>query len=519
MAARFCTLALALLAWACCLRLASGRKKKSFTVPLKEYVSLIAVPVPLPSNAPATAQRVRRPLHVTEYYGKIAIGKPPQLFDVVFDTGSGNIVLPTVKCTEEVCSRHRRYRSQTSSTSIQLAYEDDTVLAAGQTDRDTTSITYGTGKLTGEYIRDGICFGYGVSKSQVCTKADFLGVTQESKFPFIELPFDGIFGLGLAGLSTGPNFNFVNRLSSNTSDIEPVFAVFLRHMEADEDSEITFGTWRKERIAQGTKITWLPIPRDEAEDKGYWLVTMRDVFVAGKPLNLCNDEGENSRCQVAMDTGSALSMASPYQISVLMDAIGLQNDCKNYDKLPTLTFLLDATAGGSFELQLKPEDYLERSDEGCAPSFQPLQLPPNLGRMWVLGQFLLRKYYSIYDARQWRVGLALAQHTSARRAPPAPAPAPAVKREPEKCEDDDAHMQEKPFSLPGCTSFTQMGYCKRFAPLAHHYCRLSCGFCKPPTKGKRKRKEPEVAVQKGSGMSVDREQRIKLSRRDFGEMF
>ena len=28
-------------------------------------------------------------------------------------------------------------------------------------DRDTTTITYGTGKLTGEYIRDHVCIGPG----------------------------------------------------------------------------------------------------------------------------------------------------------------------------------------------------------------------------------------------------------------------------------------------------------------------------------------------------------------------
>jgi len=501
--------------------------RKSFTLPLKEYVSVIEVMVPLPNNAPANARRLRRKLHVTEYYGKIAIGKPPQLFDVVFDTGSGNIVLPTVKCAEEVCSRHRRYRSQASSTAVQLAYEDDTPLELGQTDRDTTSITYGTGKLTGEYIRDGICFGYGVSKSQVCTSADFLGVIQESKYPFMELPFDGIFGLGLSGLSTGPNFNFVSRLGSNESEIEPVIAVFLRDLGAEEDSEITFGSWRADRIRPGQEMKWLPIPKDEAEDKGYWLVTMRDVYVRGEPLKLCDDVGDGTRCQVALDTGSALSMASPYQIAVLMGAIGLKDDCSNYNQLPTLRFVLDAHAGDSFEIQLRPEDYLERSDEGCAPSFQPLQLPPNLGRMWVLGQSLLRKYYSVYDARRWRVGLALAAHTTARRAPPptpAPPKAPPSKRE--LCEDDDHHMQEAPFSLPGCSAFARMGYCKRFPPLAHHYCRLSCMLCQPPKGSKRFAQSAKVSktsaddgvVIRSGGISMDHSARMRLKPREAGEM-
>lgn len=500
--------------------------KKSFTLPLKEYVNIVEVAVPLPKDAPPTAHRTRRRLHVTEYYGKIAVGKPPQIFDVVFDTGSGNIVLPTVKCAEEVCSRHHRYRSQSSKTAVQLAYEDDTPLAPGQTDRDTTSITYGTGKLTGEYIRDGICFGYGVSNSQVCTAADFLGVIQESRYPFMELPFDGIFGLGLTGLSTGDNFNFIERLKANTSEIDPVIAVFLRDLDADEDSEITFGTWKPERILKKERLHWLPIPKDEAEEKGYWLVTMRDIYVRGQPLKLCDDFSDRPRCQVALDTGSSLSMASPYQISVLLQAIGLKDDCSNFSQLPTLRLEFDAESGGTFDMLLRPSDYLERSDEGCAPSLQPIQLPPNLGRMWVLGQSFLRKYYSVYDAKRWRVGLGVAAHTSKRRDPPLPPASPTPLVQHEVCEDDDVHMQEAPFSLPGCKTFATMRYCQRFVPLAHHYCRKSCGLC---TVGDASQSAAAVSHAESNNTALevivtsrdivmDRTQRIRFGPRNLGEM-
>lgn len=476
-----------------------------FTLPLREFVSVIEAPVPLPKNAPPTARRVRRQVAVTEYYGKIAVGSPPQIFDVVFDTGSGNIVLPTVSCKDEVCLRHHRYRSQASTSAVQIAYDDDTPLAAGESDRDTTSITYGTGKLTGEYIRDSICFGYGISKAQICTTSDFLGVTQESRFPFIELPFDGIFGLGLSGLAAGPSFSFVNRLKTNTSTIDAVFAVFIRNLEAEEDSEITFGNWQPGRLAAGETMHWLPIPQDEAEEKGYWLVTMRDVFVGEQPLQLCDDFSATPRCQVAMDTGTSLMMASPYQVSVLLDAVGMKLDCSNYAHLPTIRFVFDAELNSTFNMTLTPGDYVDRSSEGCATTFQPLELPPRLGRMWVFGQTMLRKYYSVYDAKNWRVGVGLANHTTRRRARPTtpPSPKPATKKE--ICEDDNASMQKNPFALPGCTSFANMGYCTRFAPLANHYCRLSCKLCKP-----RPVSSPGVIL-KSKGITVERHERAVIA--------
>merc|ERR1719456_1177569 len=147
-------------------------------------------------------------------------------------------------------------------------------------------------------------------RPRVCSAVDFLGVTQESRYPFIELPFDGIFGLGLGGLSAGPNFNFVGRLVGNSSISNPIFAVFLRHLQSDEDSEITFGGYRTEKLATG-ELTWLPMPKDEAEEKGYWLVTMRDAYVRGQPLGLCGADAPGPytpRCKVAVDTGSSLMM-------------------------------------------------------------------------------------------------------------------------------------------------------------------------------------------------------------------
>lgn len=484
------------------LHVACAAAGDSFTLPLREFVSVIEAPVPLPKSAPVTARRVRRQMAVTEYYGKIAVGSPPQIFDVVFDTGSGNIVLPTMRCKDDVCLRHHRYRSEASASAVQIAFDDDTPLAKGESDRDTTSITYGTGKLTGEYIRDSICFGYGVSKSQICTTSDFLGVTQESRFPFIELPFDGIFGLGLSGLAAGPSFSFVNRLAGNGSHIDPTFAVFIRDLEADEDSEITFGSWRPERLAAGEGMHWLSIPRDEAEDKGYWLVSMRDVYVGGRPLQLCDDFGSSPRCQVAMDTGTSLMMASPYQVSVLLDAVGMQLDCSNYAQLPPIQFQFDLEGGGTFNMTLTADDYVDRSSEGCATAFQPLELPPRLGRMWVFGQTVLRKYYSVYDAKNWRVGVGVANHTKNRRAKPTTPPSPKPQAKREVCEDDNASMQKSPFSLPGCTSFAKMGYCSRFQPLAHHYCRLACQLCKPPGKQPKTKAADSSVILKSGGMAV-----------------
>eukprot|EP00929_Paragymnodinium_shiwhaense_P026105 TRINITY_DN1558_c0_g3_i1.p1 TRINITY_DN1558_c0_g3~~TRINITY_DN1558_c0_g3_i1.p1 ORF type:complete len:643 (-),score=100.21 TRINITY_DN1558_c0_g3_i1:67-1995(-) len=454
------------------------RTGHTFTIPLKEYVTVFDGPA-LPGSG--SLSRHRR-LHVTEYYGRVSFGEPAQVFDMVFDTGSGNIVLPTVKCVDEACQKHRRFVSADSKTAVQLAYDDGTKMLPGDSDRDTTTITYGTGKLTGEYVQEHVCMGQSGASASFCTDVNFLGVTQESRFPFVELPFDGIFGLGLAGLSAGSSFNFVSRMRSNHSIGDPTFAVFLRDLDADEESEITFGGYRPERFQDAENgMKWLPVSKEEADSKGYWLVTMREVYVRGRPMGFCNDPSRKSRCQVAMDTGSSLIMGPPVAVDQLLRAMG---GCSE-GNLPPLRFEFDAAAGGTFDVVLQPRDYAEFDADGsCATSFQPLELPPTLGPMWILGQTALRKYYSVYDAKRWRVGLGLARHASRARpsvAASSSAGATAADlqqgRSPrEACVDSDAEMAAE--HLPGCRSFTNMGYCMRFPPLAHHYCRLSCGFCK-----------------------------------------
>lgn len=519
---------------------------EEITVPLKEYISIFDSSVEKKDGS-----RVLRHVHASEYYGTVSLGDPPQAFQVVFDTGSGNVVLPTVKCPDEACEKHRRYQSKESKTAVQLAYEDDTVLAADDTnpdDRDTTTITYGTGKLTGEYVRERVCMSAGDDQSalrgaegarRACTTVDFLGVTQESRFPFIELPFDGIFGLGLAGLSAGPQFNFVSRMGADSTIARPIFAVFLRNLTADEESEITFGGFREERMQ--SSLTWLPMPKDEADEKGYWLLTMRDMYVNGQPLKLC-DNGDDNRCKVAMDTGTSLTMGPILEANKLLAALDVDVECSNFQKLPTIRIVLDAVSGGTFDMVLNGQDYAEESEGTCATTFQSIQLPPNLGRMWVFGQSMLRKYYSVYDYRNSRIGVALAKHSSKYRAPmtttttplPTFAPedfnamdrmkamfstatqpvssdaAPAASSLRERCGDDDEDMEQ--FRGTGCKDFQKMGYCNRFPPLAQQYCQASCGLCMPKDPFAASRSSsPDVQV-KSSGFGVTSEKRVQISR-------
>ena len=52
------------------------------------------------------------------YYGSVAVGTPPQSFQVLFDTGSSAFWLPSSKCKSKECDLHKKYYSNRSSSYV-----------------------------------------------------------------------------------------------------------------------------------------------------------------------------------------------------------------------------------------------------------------------------------------------------------------------------------------------------------------------------------------------------------------
>merc|ERR1719160_1620524 len=211
----------------------------------------------------------------SEYYGTVSVGSPPQSFQVVFDTGSGNLLLPSKECTDEACTSHKRYDASLSATSMQIAFADQpTTPVAPDGTRDVVTITFGTGEMSGVYVRDNVCFG-----SVICAQGNLVAATEESDEPFSLVPFDGILGLSLPQMAEGKTFSVLDRMVQSGSLEKPVFGVFFGN--DGENSEVTFGAYRQEKLA--TELFWSPVTTP-----GYWQVQMDDITVDNKRLSICS---------------------------------------------------------------------------------------------------------------------------------------------------------------------------------------------------------------------------------------
>jgi hypothetical protein len=324
-------------------------------------------------------------VHKTAYYGEVQVGSPRQSFVVVFDTGSGNLMVPSTYCQSNACTMHQRFNRANSGTAKDI--QADGSHAAKGAPRDQITVTFGTGEISGVFIQDDVCIG------TLCSNVRFVAATDETDDPFTSFKFVGVLGLALPEMSQGPEFNFMGLLLQNKALKKPIFSVFLSDSDS-EPSEITFGDIKGEHMV--TDMFWAPVSRDS----GYWQVQIDDITINNKKQSLCND------CQVAVDTGTSQLAGPTDVINDLSSRLNVKKDCTNYNSLPELGFVM----GGNHILNLKPQDYVDKGEDGCDVSLMPLDVPPPNGPLFIFGDPFLRKYYTSYDRENKKVGFATARH-------------------------------------------------------------------------------------------------------------
>jgi len=370
------------------------------------------------------------------YWGTLFVGTPAVPYKFVFDTGSGHLILPSTYCHSDTCKAHKRYARSRSSTAKDIDY-DGSIVSPGQP-RDQITVSFGTGEVTGVFIEDNVCMEDGklhiggVPDSLAasmelgdelppgCMKLRIIAATEMSQEPFKAFKFDGVLGLGLEGLSQAAEFNFISVVARSIEGwdrgMPNTFAVFLGEHQ-DEASEITLGGWKKHRMSED--LVWTPV---HEADMGHWLVRIKSVRVNDEPVRFC-DEG----CKAVVDTGTSLLAVPTPSFPELYELLRHQSfdegSCRGPG--PKLHFELE----GGMVLTLEPQDYsrleqtktpwrknmfqqLQKSTLYCKPMLMSMDLPAPIGpKLFILGEPVLRKYYTVYKAgKDAKVGFSRAVH-------------------------------------------------------------------------------------------------------------
>eukprot|EP00747_Dinoflagellata_sp_TGD_P148000 gnl/TRDRNA2_/TRDRNA2_176872_c14_seq17.p1 gnl/TRDRNA2_/TRDRNA2_176872_c14~~gnl/TRDRNA2_/TRDRNA2_176872_c14_seq17.p1 ORF type:complete len:504 (+),score=85.95 gnl/TRDRNA2_/TRDRNA2_176872_c14_seq17:155-1666(+) len=361
----------------------------------------------------------------TSHSGTIRVGTPPQEFRVVFDTGSGQIVLPSVKCNSEVCTKHRRYNHRISSTAQAINLDGSRVRRDNLCDQVT--IGFGTGSIMGELITEKVCLGS-------CITLNMVMALEMSEKPFDSFMFDGILGLGLGRLSLSPSYSFLETMALNGKLPEAMFGVYLAAgAGGTDDSEIALGGTNPMRY-RGS-LQWIKVAKPLL---GHWQVAIKAVRVGNRTIPGCED----GSCRGVVDTGTS-HLGIPGTMVTEVDELTTVfvdedlHDCRNVDALPIEIDLEGIT------LQLSPRDYMRvlplgevhnltksnalqslpahADDEAanasatwkCNPRLMPVKLPAPLGpNLFLLGEPVLHRYYTAYDWAKLQIGFALADDST-----------------------------------------------------------------------------------------------------------
>jgi len=451
--------------------------------------------------------------HKSAYYGQISVGAPQsQFFEVVFDTGSGHLVLPSTMCRSQTCLDHRRYKRKSSLLAEDIDV-DGALVQPGQM-RDQITVSFGTGEVTGVFVRDRVCLGLPkssepdadapsaelgssllqvgklparpnatrVSEGQLvaedstisaadsaalaaaargqipkagpaldslraaakvayqrqtgdgCVDLRMVATTEMSQDPFSSFEFDGVMGLGLSGLSQTSEFNFLETAAGDGSwspmvGFERTFAVFLA-ISDEEHSEITFGGWEPSHLHEGEELGWSHVRDPEL---GYWQLQVFGITANGVKTDFCDD----GTCRAVVDTGTSLLGVPSTLGRDLAKSLRHNATSEGLCDGPGPVLELDL---GNFTIKLDPADYARpemaseelkaaatvagastASDEvatngACVPMLMHIDLPQPLGpKTMILGEPVLQRYYTAFDAGAKRIGFASARHDGVRR--------------------------------------------------------------------------------------------------------
>jgi len=316
-----------------------------------------------------------------QYYGDIEIGTPGQDFGVVFDTGSSNLWVPSKECKlSPACYLHKYFDSSKSSTY--------------KTNGTKFNISYGSGAVVGYLGYDTVRLAGLEAKN-----AEIGLITQLKGISFLASKFDGILGMAWPAISVDQQPLIFDLLYKQGQVQGNSFSFYLTKIAGSNGSALVLGGVNPAYAASEFKYYKLNKER-------YWEITLDDIIFNGTSYKV------NPVLTGIVDTGTSVIVGPTKVVDNMTKAFGAgkekQVNCSTLDSLPVLTFVIN---GDRYDLT--GNDYILKVQEGqqtiCVVGIMGLDLPPQLGEAFIIGDAFIKTYYTHFDVEGSRVGFARAK--------------------------------------------------------------------------------------------------------------
>lgn len=324
-----------------------------------------------------------------QFFGPAQVGTPGQKFTVVYDSGSSNLWVPGKTCGLS-CLLKPRYDSAKSSTYV--------------ANNTNFSILYGSGPVNGFLSQDSVQVGDVTVTGQVfaqITNASGLGMA------FAVGKFDGILGLAFKSISVdGVTPVFYNMMAQNPT-MKKEFAFYLQENDS-QNGQLDIGGANPEHY-EG-EFESVPLTNET-----YWETHAKKITLGATQI-----VGE---APVVLDSGTSTivgPIADVARIAATLNASAMLPGRYTVSCAAAANFPdFDVTIGGK-TWTLKPADYVINQDDiECILGIMGMNLPPNVGPIWILGDLFLKKVYTVFDFENKALKFAYAK---AGPQPPTPAP-------------------------------------------------------------------------------------------------
>jgi hypothetical protein len=315
----------------------------------------------------------------SQFYGEMQLGTPGQTFNVIYDTGSSDLWVAGKDC-DRSCGRHATYDSSASSSY--------------QANGTIFEIMYGSGPVSGYQSFDKITWGgFEVSDQEFAEVTDASGLGAAYKLG----KFDGILGLAFPILSVNSATPaFQNTVSQGLID-NAEFSFYLGNCMTDKGELLLGGT--DPELYEG-EFNYVPL-----SSATYWEIELGGFTTDGVTYGAGD--------KAIVDSGTSLLTGPSKDVEEIAKAIGAKPfvngeymvSCEKMDTLPDFTF----TVGGQ-DYVLTAKDYLIPDGDMCLLGMIGLDVPRPNGPLWIMGDIFMRKYYTVFDVANERVGFATAVH-------------------------------------------------------------------------------------------------------------